>query len=178
MHQLMPLALSEGGGLSEMFNVGVSSTYWTIVIFCISLPLMWKVGFGPISKALLEREEKAREAAAQAEAAKEETAAMREAVQADLEQARREAAEQVQNAKVRAEEREKEILAKAQEEAERERARSREEIERAKASALEEIRSASVELTVSLSEKVLGREFGDADQQRLVDQLRSEVSSN
>ena len=103
---------------------------------------------------------------------------MREAVQADLEQARREAAEQVQNAKVRAEEREKEILAKAQEEAERERARSREEIERAKASALEEIRSASVELTVSLSEKVLGREFGDADQQRLVDQLRSEVSSN
>jgi F-type H+-transporting ATPase subunit b len=176
MNLFLLVAASSEGGL-DPFS-GSSSIYWTILIFALSLPFMWKVVFGPISKALQDRESQAREAASAAEAAREETERMKEAIQADLDTARKEAAQRVAEAKARAEAREKEILAAAKDEAERERARTREEIERAKNSALQELRATSVALSVEMAERVISREFGEADQKRLVDELQKEFSNN
>ncbi len=176
MNLFLLVAASGEGGL-DPFS-GSSSIYWTILIFALSLPLMWKVVFGPISKALIDRESQAREAASAAEAAKEETERMKESIQADLDQARKEAAQRVSEAKARAEAREKEILAAAKDEAERERARTRDEIERAKNSALQELRAAAVTLSVDMAERVISREFSDSDQQRLVQELQQEFSNN
>lgn len=176
MNLFLLVAASSEGGL-DPFS-GDSSIYWTILIFALSLPLMWKVVFGPISKALIDREAQAREAASAAEAAREETLRLKESVQADLDQARKEAAQRVAEAKARAEAREKEILAAAKDEAERERARTREEIERAKNSALQELRAAAVALSVDMAERVISREFTDRDQQRLVQELQQEFSNN
>ncbi|MBC8330325.1 MAG: F0F1 ATP synthase subunit B [Planctomycetes bacterium] len=176
MNLFLLVAAPSEGGLDPF--AGSSSIYWTILIFALSLPVMWKVVFGPISKALLDRESQAREAASAAEAAKEETQRMKEAIQADLDLARKEAAHRVAEAKARAEVREKEILAAAKDEAERERARTRVEIERAKESALQELRAAAVSLSVDMAERVISREFSDADQRRLVDELQQEFSSN
>ncbi|MDP6940545.1 MAG: F0F1 ATP synthase subunit B [Planctomycetota bacterium] len=177
MNILLTTMASEGG-LSSMFDVGQSSFIWTIVIFLISLPFMWKVVFGPIAKALEDREEATRQAAQVAEAAREETETLRAEIEADLAEARREARERVREAESRAEAKEKEILAKARDEAERERQRSREEIESAKASALEELRATAVELGVGIAEKAISREFGNEDQQRLVSELQRDLSKN
>lgn len=173
---LLLAAQHEAGGLDPF--AGSSSIYWTILIFAVSLPFMWKVVFGPIARALVDREARARAAASAAEAAREETLRLKDAVQADLEQARREASQRVAEAKTRAEAREQEILAAARQEAERERQRTREEIERAKGAALQELRAAAVSLSVDMAERVISREFGAADQQRLVDELRREFAGN
>lgn len=167
-----------GNGLGSLLEVGTSSIFWTPLIFVLSLPLMWKFVFGPITKALEEREDNSRKAAAAAEAAREETARLKAAIQEDLDAARREAAKQVAEAKARAADREKELMAAAKEEAERERARAQAEIEQSLNSAREILRKEAVLLAVDTAERVIGREFSDADQQRLVADFQAPADRN
>lgn len=165
-----------GGGIASMFDVGQSSFFWTLIIFLLSLPFMWKMVFGPIAAALEEREDAAREAARAAEAAREETERMKAAIQTDLEAARQEAAKQVAEAKQRASEREQELMASAKAEAERERARARQEIETALTSARETLRRESVQLAVEIAEQVISREFNESDQSRLINEFEQELA--
>lgn len=174
MH-LVLLALAEDGGL-DIF-AAKESYIWTILIFALALVPMWKLVFGPIARALDERELRAREAALAAEAARAETEMMKDAIQADLDQARKEAAQQVAEARARAETREKEILATAQSEAEKERARAQAEIARALAAARETLRNDSVELAVQVAQQVLERRFEAADQERLIQEFRKELAA-
>lgn len=166
----------EGGGLSDIFNVGQSAFVWTIAIFLLALPLMWKFVFGPITRALDERELKTREAAKAAEAAREEAKRVQQAIQEDLNRARQEAARQVADARARAEAREKEILAAARAQAEADRQRAKEEIERALSAARETLRGDAVALGIQVAERVISREFSDADQARLESELEREVA--
>jgi len=175
---LAVVADPEAGGINTMFDVGKSSFIWTLVIFLLALPFMWKVVFGPIVAALEEREDAARESARAAEAAREETERMKAAIQEDLEAARREAANQVAEAKARASEREQELMAAAKAEAERERTRARQEIENSLASAREVLRKEAVNLAVGVAERVIVREFNEADQKRLVEDFQNEVAKN
>jgi len=165
------------GGIASMFEVGQSSFYWTLIIFLLSLPFMWKMVFGPITKALEEREDATREAARAAESAREETERMKAAIQADLDAARQEAAKQVAEAKQRASEREQELMAAAKAEAERERMRARKEIETALAAARETLRKESVQLAVEIAEQVVSREFSEADQARLITDFEKQLAS-
>lgn len=178
LHSLLILA-AEGDkpGIAQMFEVGQSSFYWTLVIFLLSLPFMWKMVFGPITKALEEREDAARESARAAEAAREETERMKAAIQEDLDAARQEAAKQVAEAKARASAREQELMAAAKVEAERERTRARQEIEAALTAARETLRREAVGLAVEVAERVISREFSDADQARLVSEFEKEFAN-
>lgn len=169
-------ASEEGGGLGGLFDVGQSAYLWTIVVFVLALPAMWKFVFGPIAKALNEREERTRAAARAAEAAQEEARRVREAIQEDLERARAEAAQRVAEARARAEQREREILAAARQQAEVDRARAREEIERSLAAAREQLRGDAVALAVQVAEKVIEREFSPQDQERLLASFQRDVS--
>ncbi|NQU48384.1 MAG: F0F1 ATP synthase subunit B [Planctomycetes bacterium] len=175
---LAVVAEQEHSGIAQMFDVGKSSFYWTLAIFLLALPFMWKMVFGPIVAALEEREDAARESARAAEAAREETERMKAAIQEDLDAARREAANQVAEAKVRASEREQELMSAAKAEAERERARAHREIENSLASAREILRKEAVTLAIDVAERVIMREFSEADQKRLVDDFQSEVAKN
>lgn len=178
LHSLLILAADgEKPGIAQMFEVGQSSFYWTLVIFLLSLPFMWKMVFGPITKALEEREDAARESARAAEAAREETERMKAAIQEDLDAARQEAAKQVAEAKARASAREQELMASAKAEAERERARARQEIEAALTAARETLRREAVGLAVEVAERVISREFSDADQARLVQEFEKEFAN-
>ncbi len=177
LHSLLIL-VSEGeehAGIADMFNVGLSSFFWTLAIFLIALPFMWKMVFGPITAALEEREGAAREAARAAEAAREETERMKAAIQEDLDAARQ--AKQVAEAKARASAREQELMAAAKAEAERERSRARQEIEAALTAARETLRREAVVLAVEVAERVISREFSDADQARLVTEFEKEFAN-
>ncbi len=177
MQSLLFLLISGENGVDKLFDVGQSSFLWTLIIFGVSLPLLWKFIFGPIARSMEEREMKARAAAAAAEAARGETEEMRLAMEADLATARQDAARQVSEAKARAEDRERELMAAAKAEAEKERSRAREEIDAAIASARELLRREAVELGMSVAEKALGRSFSSEDQQRLVADFQKEFSS-
>ena len=168
--------LLEGDGLGAMFDVGQSSAIWTVVIFLIALPFMWKLVFGPIVKALEDREDASRGAAREAEEAKDEAQRLQEAMKSDLDEARREAAAQVAVAKSRAEEREKELMASARAEAEKERVKARADIDQALASARETLRQDVVELGMDAAEKVIGRSFAAEDRTKMLADLQEDAS--
>ena len=102
---------------------------------------------------------------------------MKAAIQDDLDAARQEAAKQVAEAKARASAREQELMAAAKAEAERERARARQEIEAALGAARETLRREAVAIAVEVAERVISREFSDADQARLVSEFEQEFAS-
>ncbi len=172
------LASEESGGLSSMFDVGQSSYFWTILIFLLALVPMWKVVFGPIARALDDRENQAREAARAAEAAREEVEQMKASIREDLDRARAEAARQVAEARQRAEALQADLEAKARAEAERERQRAQEEIERALGAARETLRLEAVALAIQVAERVVQREFSPEDQKRLLQAFQDDVSRN
>ncbi len=171
--------VSEGGeGLDVLDPHQIGATFWTWVIFLIALPFMWKFVFGPISKALYERDLRAEEAIQRAEEAKSAAVAAQKEVESQLQEARREAQAQVREAKERAEKQYDELMAKAREESAKERQRAAAEIEAEKQKAMSELRDHVVDLTLGATTKLLGREVKGKDQERLVRDFVAQTSGS
>ncbi len=152
-----------------------SLALWTVVVFVGLLLVLRKFAWGPLLKALHEREahlehvlldsEKARnEAEALAEKHRKELAKAADEVRALIEQARKEAQISADS-----------ILQKAQAEAEASRHRAEREIAGARDQALMEIWSKTADLAVSVAGKVLTKELGESDHRRLVEVAMSEL---
>jgi F-type H+-transporting ATPase subunit b len=152
-------AASEGG--FNPFEFATGAAFWTIVIFALALLPMWKFVFGPITRALDERDRKLEEAISAAERTRREAEEQTAQVKADLEKARQEARRTVEEATSRAQRQGEEQLALARAEAEREKQKALQEIEALKSRALEEIRQEVVGLTIDSAGKLLGRDIDD-----------------
>jgi F-type H+-transporting ATPase subunit b len=159
----MPAA-AEGGGFNP-FEFAFGATFWTWTIFLLSLWPMWKFVFGPITKALGDRDGEVIEAARSAEQAKREAEKAVAAAQKELEHARSEGKRMVQEATARAERQGQEERRKAKLEAEQYLLKAREEIEAEKRRALGEIRREVVDLAVASASRILRREV-DTEQHR------------
>ena len=60
---MIPWALEgEHAKFNPLSPDGAGGFIWTLVVFLISLPLIWKFVMGPISRALLERDARAEQA--------------------------------------------------------------------------------------------------------------------
>jgi F-type H+-transporting ATPase subunit b len=176
MTHLALLVVSEEDPLWIFSGAFFPNLIWTLIIFGLSLPLLWKFIFQPITQAMEARETQVRSSAAAAEAARAEIERLRAGVQQELEHARQEAAKAMAEAKRRASDREQELMAAAKAEAERERQRARAEIEQAVRSAREALRRDAVALAVQISERVIQREFTPADQQRLLAEFERQAA--
>lgn len=157
-----PLDVNQGGAL-----------LWTWIIFLVTLPLAWKVVLGPVSRALLERDDRAQRAIEDSERASREAERSRAAVEVKLGEAQASAARLLSEARERAEVREREIVEDAKREGEALRARARADIETAKDQALQAIRDEVVEISLSAAGRVLERTVDSADDRRLVKELVS-----
>ena len=121
MTALLFMAVSAEGGGFNLFQWQPGAAIWSIVIFLLALPLMIKFVFGPITRALDERDKKVEAAAAAAEDARR---AAEEAVAnaaSEREEARAEARQMVQAAQARAERQAQEALEAAKAASPRER---------------------------------------------------------
>ena len=168
----LSLGLVAEGGKFDVFDVnGAGNLIWTLLIFVLSLPLMWKFVFGPITAALFERDAKASEAIVAAKQA-EETA---ERLRADMEVARgeaqAEAAKLLADARSRAEVRERDIVENAKKEAEAMIDGARRQIQAEQEKAIAAIRNEVVDLSLGAASQVLGRTVGGDDDRRLAEQL-------
>ncbi len=175
---MLALLSEEGGGMDILDPHQIGATFWTWLIFLIALPFMWKFVFGPISKALYERDMRAEEAIQRAEEAKSGALAAQKEVESQLQEARKEAQAQVREAKERAEKQYDELMAKAREESAKERQRAAAEIEAEKQKALSELRDHVVDLTLGATTKLLAREVKGEDQKRLVQDFVSEAAGS
>lgn len=167
------VVLESEGGFNPL-DVNAGSFIWTLVIFVIALPFMWKVVFGPITAALYERDVKASEAATAAEKAREEAAKSAAKVEVALGEAQAEAARHLATARERAEARESDIVENAKREASAMIDGARTQIQAEQEKALATIRAEVVELSLSAASKVLGRSVNSEDDRRLVTGLVAE----
>ncbi len=164
-------ALAEGGGFNPLNVAGAGQFLWTFVIFVVALPFMWRVVFGKITEALVDRDAKSAEAVLAAERASEEAEKSRAAVEVALGEAQAEAAKLLGEARERAETRERDIVDKAKREAEAMIASARSTIHAEQEKALSAIRSEVVELSLQAAGRVLGRNVDSDDDRRLVSEL-------
>lgn len=155
-----------------------SLAIWTVVVFLGLLLVLRKFAWGPLTKALHQREEHMEHVLLDAERARNESerlltehrkqmAATADEVRALIEGARRDAQAAGD-----------EIIRKAQAEAEASRDRAQREIGVARDQALVEIWSKTADLAVSVAGRVLTRELNESDHRRLIETALAELPAS
>jgi F-type H+-transporting ATPase subunit b len=148
---------------------------WTAVVFVVLMLVLWKFAWGPLSKALHDREHFMEDSLHRAEQARAEgerlLAEHRKLMQEANAQAQSILDEARKGALVAAES----VRKTAQTEAEATLDRARREIASAKDQAMLEIWNKSADLAVSVAGKVLDRELSPDDHRRLIDQAMAEL---
>ncbi len=165
----LPAAFSEGGkGLGALLDFIPGATIWTWIAFLFALPVMWKMIYGPITKALEDRDRKVEDAIAAAEVAQKQAEAQMAQAKAELDKARADSKRMVEEAVARAERQAAEAQRAAEERMKAQQAKFTSEMDAAKQKALQEIRQEAVSLTIAATTKVLERDVNDEAHRTLV----------
>ena len=141
---------------------------FTFIVFVIVLILLWLFAWGPISRALDERERRISDNIAAAQRQNEEARRMLVQYEKKLESAQGEVRAIMEEARRDAAHTQDEILAKAREDAQRERDRAVREIDQARQTALKELGERSVDLAVQLAGKIVASKLSPEDHARMV----------
>jgi F-type H+-transporting ATPase subunit b len=167
----VPLASGGEGKFNPIDFATGGNLFWTLVIFGVSVPLIWKLVMGPVTRALEERDDRTTSAIAAAEKASADAQRARAELERSLAEAQASAAKLLGEARARAETRGQEIVEAARGEAGQllESARRAIRIEQDKAIAA--IRNEVVELSLRAATKVLDRNVASEDDRRLAAQV-------
>jgi F-type H+-transporting ATPase subunit b len=168
----LPVASSSG---SFLITPNVGLMIWTLLLFGLSMWILWKVAFPRISEALDRRQHAIEESIEHAERVRKEADDLLAEYRARLREAREQAQEIVERSRKTAEAREREALAEAQQQRERMMEQTRHDIEAETRRAIQQIRREVADLTVQATEKVTRKVLDDADQRRLVEDALSEL---
>ena len=156
-------------------NVDPGLMIWTVITFVILLVVLRFTAWKPLIAALEAREQRIREAIAQAEKAREEGEGLLARYRAQLQAAKEEAQQIIEAGKTAAERLHQEILDKARVEAEESAQRARREMDLAVEQAKKELWEEATRLSTLLAEKILERHLDDKDHRRLVEQVLEEL---
>ena len=143
--------------------------FWTVVIFVLLVLVLGKVAWRPILQTLEEREKKIKESLEQAEKAR--IAAQKTLGEQSqiIEAARKEAQEILVKTRKAAEVSKDEIVKRANAEAEQLIAKAKHEIELSRDKAIEEMRDLAVELSMSATQRLIGRSLNKQDHESLIE---------
>src|SRR3954452_7318034 len=172
MNPLIP-AEQESGSFLVSPNVGLM--IWTLVVFGVTLYVLWKVAFPRIAEALDKRQRMIEESIDAAERTKSEADQLLADYRARLSDARGQADDIVARARRTAEAPENETLAQARVKREEMMEQTRRDIEAETRRAIQEIRAEVADLTVLATEKVTRKTLDTNDQKRLVDEALAEL---
>ncbi|HTF91331.1 MAG TPA: F0F1 ATP synthase subunit B [Planctomycetota bacterium] len=176
---MLPALLEDphGGGFNPLDTKHVGNFIWTLLIFLISLPVIWKFVMGPISKALVERDARAQNAIDAAQKASADAERAKVEVEAKLAEARAESMRIVAESRARAEMVGKQVEATSRAEAGKLLEQAKREIQVEREKALAAIRGEVVELSLSAASAVLGRNVGSEDDRRIVGDMLVKMKS-
>jgi F-type H+-transporting ATPase subunit b len=170
MHSL-PIAAS--GSFLITPNVGIM--IWTIVVFAVSLFILWKTVFPRIAVALDKRANSINESIDDADKLRQEADQVLAEYRERLAEARTQADEIVTRARKAGEVHEKESAEAARAERERLLEQTRRDVEAETRRAIGEIRREVADLTLMATEKITRKVLTEADQKRLVEDALSEL---
>jgi F-type H+-transporting ATPase subunit b len=168
----LPVAASSG---SFLITPNVGLMIWTLLLFGISMYILWKLAFPRISDALDRRQKAIEDSIDHAEQIRREADDVLAEYRERLKEARGQADEIVQRARKTAETHEREAEEEAKLRRERLMEQTRREIEAETQRALQEIRHEVADLTVLATEKVTRKTLTEDDQRRLVEDALSEL---
>jgi F-type H+-transporting ATPase subunit b len=163
----LPVAASSG---SFLITPSVGLMIWTLLLFGISMWILWKVAFPRISEALDRRQHAIEESIDHAERVRHEADELLAEYRERLREARDQAQEIIDRARKAADTRERETLEEAQQRREQLMEQTRRDIESETRRAVQEIRREVADLTVMATEKVTRKVLDEADQRRLVEE--------
>jgi F-type H+-transporting ATPase subunit b len=167
----IPLASSG----SFLVKPGVGLMIWTLIVFGVTMTILWRLAFPRITEALDRRQKAIEDSIDTAERTREEAQKLLAEYRERLAEARAQSDEIVQRARQTAEAHEREAKEQARTIAADASARAARDIEAATSRALDELRAEVANLTVMATEKVTKKVLDDADQRRLVEEALSEL---
>jgi len=165
---LLAAASAEGGG-GGLADVNLGLTIWTIVLFALFAAVLAKFGWGPLLRAVEEREKSIRDAIEGAQKANSEAQALVAQHREALAQARREREEIIKQAIAEAQQMRTELMTQARADAEHLLQKAREQIEREKRTALQEIRAQVADLAIEAASKIVASSLTPEAQRKLVE---------
>ncbi|QEC47729.1 F0F1 ATP synthase subunit B [Baekduia soli] len=171
----LPIAASESSGGSFLVQPGIGLMVWTLIVFGVSLLLLWRLAFPAISEALEKRQKLIEESIDSAQRTKTEAEDLLTEYRERLKEARAQAEEIVTRARKAGETHERESLEAAKVSREELLAQTRRDIEAETRRAIQEIRREVADLTVAATERVTRKTLNEDDQRRLVEEALSEL---
>jgi F-type H+-transporting ATPase subunit b len=148
---------------------------WTLLVFGLTMIVLWKVAFPRIAEALDKRQRMIEDSIDSAEKTKREADALLAEYRERLSDARGQADEIVARARRTAEAAENETIAEARAKREEMMEQTRRDIEAETRRAIQQIRAEVADLTVLATEKVTRKSLDTADQKRLVEEALAEL---
>jgi F-type H+-transporting ATPase subunit b len=164
---------ADSGSFLVSPNVGLM--IWTLVVFGLTMLLLWKVAFPRIGEALDKRQRAIEDSIDAAERTRREADELLAEYRERLAEARGQADEIVSRARRTAEHAESETMADARRKREEMMEQTRRDIEAETRRAIQQIRAEVADLTILATEKVTRKSLDSDDQKRLVDEALSEL---
>ena len=164
---------ADSGSFLVSPNVGLM--IWTLVVFGLTMLLLWKVAFPRIGEALDKRQRAIESSIDAAERTRRDADELLAEYRERLAEARGQADEIVARARRTAESAQAETLAEARARREEMMDQTRRDIEAETRRAIQQIRAEVADLTVMATEKVTRKSLDSDDQRRLVDEALSEL---
>jgi len=165
---------AEGGG-SALVSPVVGVMIWTLIVFGLTLFILWKVAFPRIAEALDKRQRMIEESIDTAETTKREADELLREYRERLSDARGQADEIVARARRTAEAHENESQTDARAKREEMMEQTRRDIEAETRRAIQQIRADVFVIAAPTTEKVTRKTLDSADQKRLVDEALAEL---
>jgi F-type H+-transporting ATPase subunit b len=177
---ILVLATEAGGAAEEeggsfLVTPGIGLMIWTLLVFGLTMLLLWKLAFPRIGEALDRRQRAIEESIDTAERTRQEADKLLAEYRERLTDARHQADEIVARARKAGEQQEADAVVKGKERREELLAQARRDIETETRRAIQEIRAEVADLTVMATEKVTRKTLTSEDQRRLVDEALSEL---
>ncbi|MCA8977390.1 MAG: F0F1 ATP synthase subunit B [Planctomycetes bacterium] len=166
---LLAIPSDEPRPLSSLLEFAPGAMIWTWVAFVIGLIFMWKFVYGPITKALEDRDQKVEDSIKAAEVARQQAEAQMAKAKAELEKAQADSRRMVEEAMARAERQAADAVRAADERAKAELQKARDTIAGEKQKALQEIRAEAVALTIAATGQLLQQKVDDEQNRKLVE---------
>jgi F-type H+-transporting ATPase subunit b len=160
---------AEGGGGSALLAPNTGLMFWTLLIFVILFFVLRKYAFGPITAAVVAREEALEEAIAQAKRDREEAAKILAEHRTQLEGARGEAQRIIAEGRTVGEKLRVQMLEETRTQQQDLLERARREIAAERDTAIAQIRAEAVDLAIAAASKVIEKNLDDSANRKLVE---------
>ena len=148
---------------------------WTLVVFGLTMFILWKVAFPRIAEALDKRQKMIEDSIDAADRTRKEADELLREYRERLSDARGQADDIVARARRTAEAHENEVHSEARAKREEMMEQTRKDIEAETRRAIQQIRAEVADLTVLATEKVTRKSLDSSDQKRLVDEALAEL---